>query len=232
MAARLKALGVPALVIERNERIGDNWRKRYEALSLHFPHWAGEFRRITQSPRQRILTWAAITIDHLPYMPYPDHWPVYTPAAKLGDWLEWYASAMELYTWTDSNVTSCSQNETTGEWTLGIDRGGKENRTLHPKHVVSMSLTCIDGMISEIDNTLRMIRSWLHPLLAYLCYPRFLAWTLSRVRFVTLPPTTVRANGLARRSWSSEHLLPDSTLPTISLEGESTLQSCNARRHI
>jgi len=41
MAARFKALGVPALIIERNKRIGDNWRGRYEALSLHFPHWAG-----------------------------------------------------------------------------------------------------------------------------------------------------------------------------------------------
>jgi cation diffusion facilitator CzcD-associated flavoprotein CzcO len=41
-AARLKALGVNALIIERNSRIGDNWRGRYEALSLHLPHWGGE----------------------------------------------------------------------------------------------------------------------------------------------------------------------------------------------
>ena len=41
MAARFKALGVPALIVERNPRIGDNWRGRYEALSLHFPHYAG-----------------------------------------------------------------------------------------------------------------------------------------------------------------------------------------------
>ena len=37
VAARLKALDVPALVIEKNERIGDNWRERYEALCLHDP---------------------------------------------------------------------------------------------------------------------------------------------------------------------------------------------------
>jgi cation diffusion facilitator CzcD-associated flavoprotein CzcO len=42
MAARLQALGVSTLIIEKNKRIGDNWRNRYEALSLHFPHWAGE----------------------------------------------------------------------------------------------------------------------------------------------------------------------------------------------
>jgi len=45
MAARFKALGVSALIIERNMRIGDNWRGRYEALSLHFPHWAGRWKR-------------------------------------------------------------------------------------------------------------------------------------------------------------------------------------------
>jgi len=37
IAARLKALDVPALVVEKNERVGDNWRHRYEALCLHDP---------------------------------------------------------------------------------------------------------------------------------------------------------------------------------------------------
>jgi hypothetical protein len=37
VAARLKALGVSALVIERNPRIGDSWRDRYDSLCLHDP---------------------------------------------------------------------------------------------------------------------------------------------------------------------------------------------------
>jgi len=37
VAARLKMLGINALVVERNQRIGDNWRKRYAALCLHDP---------------------------------------------------------------------------------------------------------------------------------------------------------------------------------------------------
>jgi hypothetical protein len=37
VAARLKALDVPSLVLEQNPRIGDNWRNRYEALCLHDP---------------------------------------------------------------------------------------------------------------------------------------------------------------------------------------------------
>jgi hypothetical protein len=37
IAARLKLLDVSALIIEKNERIGDNWRNRYDALCLHDP---------------------------------------------------------------------------------------------------------------------------------------------------------------------------------------------------
>ena len=36
-ATRLKLLGVPVLVIEKQARVGDQWRGRYEALCLHDP---------------------------------------------------------------------------------------------------------------------------------------------------------------------------------------------------
>ncbi|KAM0746219.1 putative flavin-containing monooxygenase [Meredithblackwellia eburnea MCA 4105] len=111
-AARLKALGVNALIIERNARIGDNWRGRYEALSLHFPYWG----------------------DHFPYFEYPKHWPTYCPAGKIGDWFEWYASAMELLVWTSSSVTNASQ-DTEGKWTIEVSRNGKK-RTFHPKQLI------------------------------------------------------------------------------------------------
>jgi phosphoglycerate dehydrogenase-like enzyme len=37
IAARLKAMDISALVIDKNERIGDSWRGRYDSLSLHDP---------------------------------------------------------------------------------------------------------------------------------------------------------------------------------------------------
>ena len=37
VAARLKHLDVPTLVLERHDRVGDTWRKRYESLCLHDP---------------------------------------------------------------------------------------------------------------------------------------------------------------------------------------------------
>lgn len=37
MAARLKYLGVPTLVVDKHPRVGDSWRVRYDALALHDP---------------------------------------------------------------------------------------------------------------------------------------------------------------------------------------------------
>lgn len=114
LGARLKALGVSTLIVERSKQVGAIWRNRYEYLSLHFPHWA----------------------DHFPYFPYPEHWPTYTPAQKLGLFMEWYASAMELSVWTESSVVKAEQ-DAEGAWTVTISKGGVDERVLHPKHVVS-----------------------------------------------------------------------------------------------
>src|SRR3982074_3869828 len=35
LAARLRQLDVPTIIIEKNERTGDSWRKRSQHLSLH-----------------------------------------------------------------------------------------------------------------------------------------------------------------------------------------------------
>lgn len=32
-------LGIPTLLVDRNLRIGDNWRNRYHQLVLHDPVW-------------------------------------------------------------------------------------------------------------------------------------------------------------------------------------------------
>jgi putative flavoprotein involved in K+ transport len=80
LAARLRRLDVPTLVIDRLPRPGDAWRRRYKTLCLHDPVW----------------------YDHLPYLPFPDHWPVFTPKDKMGDWLEMYARVMELAYWGDT----------------------------------------------------------------------------------------------------------------------------------
>jgi phosphoglycerate dehydrogenase-like enzyme len=64
IAARLKQLGVDTLIVDRHERIGDNWRKRYHALTLH----------------------NEMHVNHLPYMPFPPTWPTFIPKDMLANW--------------------------------------------------------------------------------------------------------------------------------------------------
>ncbi len=114
IAARLGQLDVDTLVIERNERIGDSWRKRYRSLVLHDPVW----------------------YDHMAYLPFPKHWPVFTPKDKLADWFESYASSMELNVWTETELLGATYDDAAAQWTATVRRADGTERVLHPHHVV------------------------------------------------------------------------------------------------
>lgn len=117
-------LGIDALVIDRNRRIGDNWRNRYRQLVLHDPVW----------------------YDHMPYLSFPPQWPVFTPKDKLADWLEAYAGTMELNVWTRTEAVETRWDEDRRAWTISVTRelddddddddGSTETRTLRPRHVI------------------------------------------------------------------------------------------------
>ena len=77
-AVELKRLGLDTLVIDRQQRVGDNWRLRYHGLKLH-----------NKTP-----------VNHLRYMPFPPHWPDYIPKDKIANWLEAYVESMEINFWT------------------------------------------------------------------------------------------------------------------------------------
>ncbi|KAL3446397.1 hypothetical protein BJX65DRAFT_318847 [Aspergillus insuetus] len=115
-AARLKMLNVDALVIDQNDRIGDNWRQRYRQLVLHDPVW----------------------YDHMPYVSFPPHWPVFTPKDKLAEWFESYAKVLELNVWTRSTLRTPTWDGK--KWTVVIERRDADNsvstRTIHPRHII------------------------------------------------------------------------------------------------
>lgn len=113
LAARLQAIGVKVLVVDRNARVGDNWRNRYESLSLHFPVWQ----------------------DHLPYIPFPKQWPVYTPAGKIANWLESYADSLDLNVWTSAKVTAATFDAAAQRWSVSVQRG-EHTRQLSASHFV------------------------------------------------------------------------------------------------
>ncbi|BBU54935.1 FAD-dependent oxidoreductase [Mameliella alba] len=113
MGARLRQLGVPTIIVERNDRPGDSWRKRYKSLCLHDPVW----------------------YDHLPYIKFPDNWPVFSPKDKIGDWLEFYTKVMELNYWTRTTAKSATWDDEAKEWTVTVDRDGEEV-VLKPKQLI------------------------------------------------------------------------------------------------
>ncbi|KAK4687481.1 hypothetical protein P7C73_g2631, partial [Tremellales sp. Uapishka_1] len=119
-AAQLNTLGVSNLVIDTYKRVGDNWRLRYRSLSLHDPVYA----------------------NHLPFYPFPDNWPVYTPAGKLANFLESYVDVLEVNVWTQSTLdpTKTKFNESTKKWDVTIHRtrvdGKKETREFSVGHIV------------------------------------------------------------------------------------------------
>jgi putative flavoprotein involved in K+ transport len=113
IAARLGRLGVDALVVDRIERVGDNWRNRYHSLVLHNAVW----------------------VNHLPYMPFPDSWPVYVPKDKIANWFEAYVDAMEINFWTSTEFAGATYDAGEQCWSATVRRRGVE-RVLRPRHIV------------------------------------------------------------------------------------------------
>jgi putative flavoprotein involved in K+ transport len=114
IAARLMQLNVDTLIVDREKRIGDNWRKRYHALTLH----------------------NQVQVNHLPYMLFPPNWPTYIPKDKLANWFESYVETMELNFWTETEFEGGSYDEQQGRWTVTLRRADGTKRTMHPRHVV------------------------------------------------------------------------------------------------
>lgn len=113
-AARLTLLGVDTLVIDKDARIGDSWRKRYHALTLH-----NETR-----------------VNHLPYMSFPRSWPVFIPKDMLANWFELYAEAMELNVWTGTELVGGSWDEAARCWEVTLRRTDGSERRMRPRHLV------------------------------------------------------------------------------------------------
>ena len=113
LGARLRQLGVSTLILEKQTRVGDQWRQRYKSLCLHDPaHYC-----------------------HFPYLPFPPGWSLYTPKDQLADWMESYARIMGLQIWTSSPLEKAQYDSETKSWQLDVVHNG-EHRHLEPQHLV------------------------------------------------------------------------------------------------
>ena len=114
IAARLTQLGIDTLIVDKNSRIGDNWRNRYHALTLH----------------------NQLHVNHLPYMPFPPTWPTYIPKDMLALWFESYAAAMELNFWVNCEVTNANYDDKAERWQVVLRTADGGTRHMSPRHVI------------------------------------------------------------------------------------------------
>ncbi len=114
LGARLKRLGVPTIILGK-----ESARRRFPGA--------------TATAHSFCMIRSGTTI--CPYLPFPDHWPVFTPKDQLGDWLEMYAKIMELNYWGGSACTGATYDEAKQEWAVRVQRDGTEI-VLRPKQLV------------------------------------------------------------------------------------------------
>jgi cation diffusion facilitator CzcD-associated flavoprotein CzcO len=113
-AAELGRLGIDTLVVDRMERIGDNWRKRYHSLKLH-----------NRTP-----------INHFPHLPFPATFPAYIPKDKLANWIEFYVDAMEINFWTETDFLGAEWDADGNCWQAQLTLATGSERTLCPRHII------------------------------------------------------------------------------------------------
>ena len=113
IAARLRALDIDTLVVDREKRIGDNWRLRYHNLKLH----------------------NQIAVNEMPYLPFPKTWPRYIPKDMIANWLEFYTEALEINFWLNTNFDGATWDEQAQSWNAKVTRNG-ETQEMHPHHIV------------------------------------------------------------------------------------------------
>lgn len=140
IGARFKQMNISALIVEKNARVGDNWRERYPTLTLH------SFKRQAE----------------LMYQPYPANWPVFTPRDKLAQWLEQYSQSDDLVVWTKSRpLPAPIYDPVSKRWTVIIDRDGR-HVTIHPVHIVIAAGTLGAPLIPPVRDPERFRGITLH----------------------------------------------------------------------
>lgn len=111
LGARLERLNVPYVILDKHARPGDTWRNRYNTLCLHDPIW----------------------YNYLPYIPFPDHWPVYISKDRMADFLESYVKSMDLNYWGNVNCLNADFDEEKKKWSVSIEDKSNKNK----KHTIT-----------------------------------------------------------------------------------------------
>jgi putative flavoprotein involved in K+ transport len=89
LAYHLQRRGIQVLLLDRNERVGDSWRRRWDSLKLY-------------SPASR---------DGLPGFPFPAGRTAYPTKDEMADYLEAYAARFELPVRLGAEIDALTQED-------------------------------------------------------------------------------------------------------------------------
>lgn len=116
VAGRLKALGVHAIVVDRNAEIGANWTGRYESVSIHTSRDYG------QMPFSRRI-WPA------------DRYPYHLNVAEMSEGYKKFVALYGIDVWAKTNVEAARWEEGRQIWSIDVTRLGLRER-IETRHLV------------------------------------------------------------------------------------------------
>ena len=129
IAAHLERLGVSYVVVEKNAKPGDSWRKRYDCLALHTPTWA----------------------NNLPFSLMPPTFPAFMSKDHWANWVDAYAHTMDLNVWTETEFLTGSFDSEAMQWEVRLRRPDGTVREMRPKHLImALGFTGIEPVIPDI----------------------------------------------------------------------------------
>ncbi|KAG8664270.1 uncharacterized protein FPOAC1_013977 [Fusarium poae] len=114
VAGRLKAIGVDYLVVDKQERIGDNWLDRYDSARFHTSKWYSDL------PIERV---------------FDESNNYYLTAQELADGYQKYVDRLSINVALSTSLEKATYRTEQSDWILRLSQAG-QMRTVVTKHVV------------------------------------------------------------------------------------------------
>ncbi|RDW62447.1 hypothetical protein BP6252_11880 [Coleophoma cylindrospora] len=114
LAARLKALNIKTLIVDKLPEIGDSWKRRYVSIRSHTPRYT----------------------DPFPYLDYPSDYPEFLTRDHIVSWMKHYQKAMGLNVELGVTVGKVNYNNSSRQYTVVIKSQDGSERVLTPRHLI------------------------------------------------------------------------------------------------
>lgn len=99
IAGRLRQLSIPFEIIEKSQQVGASWIEHYDRLHLH----------------------TVKELSHLPFLPFPEDYPLYVPRLQLLAYFEQYAKHFDIQPLFGMEATAIQRSD--DKWLVKTAKG-------------------------------------------------------------------------------------------------------------